>query len=120
MCWNSLFQQSTKLNVAHRHVIHPQAPNLQRKHTPVNILNYNRISITLQQNQKKVQKDKSKMEEKNEGIEMACYTLLIMAGTYQEQRGERGCICKSLPHPSICVQPQTILILWRDNRVTLE
>lgn len=46
-------QQNTKLNVAHRHVIHPQALNLQRKHMPVNILTYNRISTTLQQNQKK-------------------------------------------------------------------
>lgn len=60
------------------------------------------------------------MEEKNEGIERARYTLLIMTGTYQEQRGEKGSICKSLPLPSICVHLQTTPILWGDNRVTLE
>ena len=42
-----------KLNVAQRHAIHPQTLNLQRKHTTVNILTYNRISFTLQQNEKK-------------------------------------------------------------------
>lgn len=47
------------------------------------------------------------MEEKNEGIERTRYTLLIMAGTYQEQREEKGCICKSLPLSSICVHLQT-------------
>lgn len=36
-CWNRLFQRSTKLNAAQGHAIHPQTPNLQRKHTPVNI-----------------------------------------------------------------------------------
>lgn len=56
MCWNSLFQQSAKLNVAQRHAIHPQTVNLQRKHTPVNILTYNRISLTLQQNQKNLKR----------------------------------------------------------------
>lgn len=43
------------------------------------------------------------MEEKNEGIERAYYTLLIMGGMYQEQRDERGCICKRVCHSPICV-----------------
>lgn len=63
-CWNILFQQSAKLNVAQRHAIHPQTLNLQRKHTPVNILTYNRIIFTLQQNQKRLKKRTLKWERK--------------------------------------------------------
>lgn len=43
------------------------------------------------------------MEEKNEGIERAHYTLLILADRYREQRGERGCICKRVCHSPIFV-----------------
>lgn len=43
------------------------------------------------------------MEDKNAAMERARYTLLIMAGKYQEQRGERGCICKRVCHSPVFV-----------------
>lgn len=54
-CWNSLFHQNPKLNVAQRHATHPQSLNLQRKCMLVNILTYSKISLKLQQNQKRLE-----------------------------------------------------------------
>lgn len=117
-CWNSLFHQNPKLNVAQRHATHPQSLNLQRKCMLVNTLTYSKISLKLQQNQKRLENRALKCMRKMkvmEGVVTLCWSWLMSAKN-KEARG--SVYWESWPLPDIFVHLWTELSLeWHQSEV---